>query len=269
MPSLKNTSITIGSFGGLCNKIKNIISGIILAEQHNLPLKIIWHKSKWIRVNYEDLFEAPKLSFIDTDLVDDILSIKNPYRSSLYIDNMNYNFKFNSIPDQTKTQIKEICNLFKPKKYLSDQINYYAEKFDIINSVGVHYRYDPEWTHFHKHIKKNIKIDENVYYKEFINAMSRYTEKQTFFLSSARNEECIRLKNTNNRLNINSISKKKSHKIFLDRDLEIMYESIIDLFLLSRCKELIITPKSTFSEVAWMIGGCNKKVLDPVTKKYV
>ena len=45
--------------------------------------------------------------------------------------------------------------------------------------------------------------------------------------------------------------------------------AIIDMYLLSRCKEIVITPASTFSECAWYLSGCSARIFHPINKVYL
>ncbi len=45
------------------------------------------------------------------------------------------------------------------------------------------------------------------------------------------------------------------------KDHRSMVDAVADIYLLSRGRELIASPGSTFSEVAWWLGGCGQRVL--------
>ena len=47
------------------------------------------------------------------------------------------------------------------------------------------------------------------------------------------------------------------------------FHSMVDMLLLSRCKHLVGTYQSTFSECAWWLGGASKTVQIPMPKKIV
>jgi len=53
----KNT-LTLKPIGGLCNRLMAIDSAISLCEKLELSLKVVWIKDKWLNAGYSDLFES-------------------------------------------------------------------------------------------------------------------------------------------------------------------------------------------------------------------
>jgi hypothetical protein len=59
--------------GGLCNRLRTIDSGIVLAREINRPLKILWTLSPELNCSFQSLFELP-----DNTTVVDIKPVKRP-----------------------------------------------------------------------------------------------------------------------------------------------------------------------------------------------
>ena len=60
---------------------------------------------------------------------------------------------------------------------------------------------------------------------------------------------------------------KLFHERFGDRVVELenkdyssMIDAVADMWILGHCPEMIVSPESTFSEVAWWWGGCQSHV---------
>ena len=54
--------------------------------------------------------------------------------------------------------------------------------------------------------------------------------------------------------------------ISFDRRSRVGFDSLVDLLLLSRCRQLVGTYQSTFSECAWWLGGASKLIHIPIPK---
>ena len=84
-----------------------------------------------------------------------------------------------------------------------------------------------------------------------LKVMDGYGPNQTFFIS------CMNA-------SISKIVKDKfGARVFElpDKDYGSMVDAVADMYILGRCKEMIASPRSTFSEVAWWWGGARIKVV--------
>ena len=108
--------------------------------------------------------------------------------------------------------------------------------------VGVHIRLNEEWKQWNR--------SNGAGTSQFIRVMKKYPKDTKFFLASCDVAVADEIK-----------------KAFPDRILELPekdylgdIDAIADLYLLAEGKELIATFGSSFSEVAWWLGGAEAKV---------
>ena len=147
--------------------------------------------------------------------------------------------EYNRIPDNVKRAYAKYFDALKPSKIVQARIDQLVLSQ---KTVGVHVRLNGEWTAWNRARGSGTK--------QFIKAMRKYSKDTMFFLASC-----------------NEAVAEEIRAAFPNRILELPQKDYLgdvdaaaDLFLLSMTDELIVTFGSSFSEVAWWLGGAKAKV---------
>lgn len=259
---MNKDTIYINSVGGLGNRLKNIVSGMILSDQQNKLLKVYWILNSHFGCNFNDIFKYPKLDLLKDPV--EVFDIPRNRDWQLIINNENISIY--NIQDNNKIIASEYFSKFILHDEVRQLLDYYMEKFDIINkyTIGVHFRYDNEWITCRQMTNNQEFIDL------FISKMSTYTEKNSQFFISCANTETTKLflKHHSIIYAPKTIETNLTYRN-LNRNKQAMVEAVIDMYILSKCREIIITPLSTFSECAWYLGKCSPRLYNPISKTYI
>lgn len=260
---MSHDKIFIRSLGGIGNRMKNLVSGMILAEKEKKELLVEWPINCHLDCNYSDIFLHPKINFIQ-NTPDNLLSIARDKDSFIFIDNLNVTI---SNSNSYKEIIISNFNKFIPKTEISDKlIDFESDK----QIVGIHYRYDDEWIECRSDLQRMIKNNIN-FFDLFLQKIYSYNLESTiFFISCSNNIVLDKFK----KININKIFYQKTqdsnlNKYKLNRNKVATEEAVLDLYTLAKCDDIIITPQSTFCECAWYLGNCKAKLYNPISQKYL
>lgn len=144
---------------------------------------------------------------------------------------------FDRTPDDVKAYFLPFFNSLKPSKRVQERIKtcHLPE-----NAIGVQIRN----TDNRADIKDVASLDS------MFAVMERFPTERPFFVScmTADVSKAVR-------------RRFGARVIELDnKDCHSMVDAVADMWLLGQCTDLIASPESTFSEVAWWWGGCRSKV---------
>jgi hypothetical protein len=257
--------IIIAPVGGLCNRMRALDSAISLSEATDGDLYVLWYLHFLCNCRFDDLFAVPgsikRLIHID--------SSKLWERSLRVIHDRGLSFVYDVrlFPSDLKQHIahrhdfdrlvagKRIVYInannsfhdsshrfgkFAPIESLRKVIDSYTQSFD--NVVGVHVRrtdnpmsiqYSPT-SRFIERMEQEVQADSST----------------RFFVAtdSPEEEEHLRRAFPNRIITY--------QKRALDRrDPKAIQDALIDLYCLSRCRKLIGSYGSSFTETAWQING--------------
>lgn len=241
---------------GIGNRLKFIAN---VYAQHGLDnTYLLWNNKGWVSLDFKELFintsvhnfnsfGINKSRFVPlcsypgySDKYNDFnefwrFYIPLDYRE-LRKNDVNIDFKYNSIPLSLIKRYKPFFMQLKPSR-------------------AVHLRMTPKVlsTDVCVHIRNSDIENDNkdVSDLEMIKvAMRIYGKKQRFFIS-AMNSKIY-----------NEFKKEFGDQVFElhDKKYSSMVDAVADMYLLGIGKELIASPGSTFSEVAWWLGGCKANV---------
>ena len=200
MPSLKMHKYIIANCsGGLCNRIRCLISSMRLAEKLSKPLILFWPVNPGCACQFSDLFENQITQITQEELqllmqknnfnqiykfYDDwrLLSfpedgLKRNFSQAFYSEKgNNIDFEYHRISLSVRENILKYFNRLIPKKFITEKVTQFCSKFDD-NTISVHIRSWQEAKNMSKNMSKFFDI-RNVY-----KVMDR--EKQgTFFVIS-------------------------------------------------------------------------------------
>lgn len=262
-------NIYIGSYGGLGNRLKNLVSGMIMADNIGSKLFVEWIVNSHCGCRYDEIFQYPEINLAPPRMPDEKINFSIPRSKDwqLIIDNEIISIR--NISDIHKEIISTYFQKFIPIDTIKSQIDTYIKQYQFHEkyTVGIHYRYDNEWLS-KKEIQDQIQAGKN-FTQCFLDQMHQYDKSTQFFLASSNNNNISNLLESKNLIYNTKKSNSNENARSLNRNKIAMIEAVIDMYILSLCNEIIITPNSTFSECAWYIGGCKARLFDPITQKYI
>ena len=244
---------------GIGNRIKVILSAKVLSNYLNIPLHINWLKEKCINAEYNDIFNNDPNSiedniiskstyFFNPDVhTEKILSnlIKNNVEVNTLVIQGGHCFKHPnmSVYDFLKEKQREFKKLEWSENILKKVDNLNLEK-----CIGLHVRkyvkrYD-EADNLHSKSFDQFKCGLEYYYEKLDKILLKYKNHKIFCSSNDLNvKESVKAKYGNNVVINNNISFERSNN-------SDVIESVVDFVCLSRCKIIIGTYFSSFSDEA-------------------
>lgn len=278
--------INAHTHGGLGNRLKNVVSCMKLSDEHNLPINITWDKKPYVcNCNFDDLYEnnfsinkkanfkinypfGPfscwRLYVSDKDNIpNNFTKIKKNFLGNT-LNNANIFTKFidleyNRIPLEIKTQYINYFKSLKLKKELQEKIDNFSNKYFNEKTISVHFRgiCKGDSDYWPKNYKEYIKKRTD----EYVNEMKKYSSDYNFYITCVNNNTIDYFKNIfkDRIISYEKIfcSKEKNE----DRNSkEGIQNDLIELYLLSKNNIIIGSHSSTFTEVAWYLGGCTSNI---------
>lgn len=272
-------------YAGLGNRINSLVGDLFLfdtyysnsSKQFNIYWPIIkdrfeelfdlvFENDKW-EINVIDTIDKTKF-FFDAKICENNKYIKNPNgfttlisdRSLLQGINSYYHlfdntiyYSYDKTPDIFIKRYLKYLNMLVPKKNITKIVNDYwnnvcANGYSMNNIVGVHIRRGD----FDKYKERRVDINR------FINTMKQIKNNNpsvVFYLSTDCDKTYQLIENTFNSKNVITFEHAQDSKEHSD-----FKTALICLLILSKCKHLVLTNFSTYSQLAWWLGGCNASV---------
>lgn len=272
--------------GGLCNRLKCLISCLRISDKYNRELAINWPKNWACGAEFNELFdnhiksisidelekiEREKNYFFYTDRNNLILPnrekevITDTWRFCLFEEEVSsgfsrevppkfgesIDFEYDRIPKKVKRKILSEINKIKIKKEILKIVEDFSKKNNVSESIGLHIR------------RGDIvnskdgwgKISDEEKFIGKIKQILISSPNQTFFLATDSTETEKIVKEMFGK-NIVTYSKKVVKR---DSPASVI-ESLIELLILAKTKKIIGTYQSTYTELAWWFGGANKEI---------
>jgi hypothetical protein len=271
--------------GGLGNRLKNIVSCMKLSDEYGLPINIQWGKKPFVcNCNFDDLYENDfsinnlsnikinypfnpfacwRLYVSDKDNIpNNFTKIKKDIGGDTLSGAINYtrfiDMEYNRIPDSLKNQYINYFNSLKLKKEIREKIKSFSSKYFNAKTISVHIRSWPV-----KSWELDIKRSKKVKLEKFINEMKKY-ENYNFFLATDSDEvKKIMKEHFKNKIftynRKNNLCDKNGNQINRNT-IEGIQDDLVELYLLSKNNIIIGSHSSSFTEVAWYLGGCTKNI---------
>jgi hypothetical protein len=167
----------------------------------------------------------------------------------------NIDNEFSRIPKSLIEIYVKIFEKIQPKPDLVEKINSFSSKFDE-NTVSMNIR---SWNDDPHRNKEFFSIDA------YIEEMKKFPKQTNFYVSS----DSLEVKNSLFEIFPNRILcfPRKTELATSRHSKEGMQEDLIELYLVSKNKVIIGSYLSTFTEVAWWLGGAKAKVILPLPNK--
>lgn len=257
--------IVVNNNSGIGNRLKNIVTALRRAERKGDGLLINFPHQDFFTVDYQPNPERVKqeievcttwsLELFEEEVKKKPLKKSNPIK--IYHDfettfefNNSIDFQFNNIESWIRKEIEGYFGRIKFSSMLQDVADSYSEKFNLKDLVGVHIR---SWA---DDKGRNLRLHN---LDMFIDLMNLYPGARFFVATDSPGILSRLLQVFPNRI-IASIKHEERHSS-INPSSVIIFSALLDLILLSRCRGLIGTYSSTFSEVAWWLSE-NKEFVD-------
>lgn len=256
--------VIIQPSGGLCNRMRVINSSLELARRKGCKLLVLWYCADELNAPFESLFQPVKeFKVINFTSLKDLRKLWYQLTARTRISNENIE---NHTTDGTLDQdffdsirlpayiftwehfypADEYFKLFQPTEELQKRIDEVTKNFsDDMVSV---------------HIRRTDQINSIAYSKteNFIELMNREIKANPsvkFFLATDDKEEEALLRKTFPGRIVSNENRT------LRRDsLEGMYDALLDLYCLSRCRKIIGSYCSSFTDTAAALGNIPKMI---------
>ncbi len=159
----------------------------------------------------------------------------------------NIDFEFERIPQEIKKTILKEIKKFKPSKEIKKEVEKYTKKYDFKNMIGVHVRR----TDFQTSPDGRGKISDNMTFFKRMNEFVKKDNSIKFFLCTDSKETEKEFKKIFGEKIISSHKSDWNMSSY-----QASKDSLVDLLLLSKTKNILGTYLSTFTEIAWWFGNC-------------
>lgn len=249
---------------GMCNRIKVLFSSLRFDAEEKEPVHMYWPVKGMCKTPFFSLFSFDMFDIIehnepfvsDPEREEFNIGKKRVWRLDIEAGEVPDGFtkaypktktdqpecidlEYNRIPDNVKGAYGRFFNALKPSETVKGRMDHVSlpEHY-----VGVHIRLNEEWKRWNRSNGSGVK--------QFIKTMKKYPKDTVFFLASCDGNVAEKIK-----------------KAFPERILELPQkdyvgdiDAIADLYLLAGGDRLLATFGSSFSEVAWWLGGANAEV---------
>lgn len=254
---------------GFSNRLKGQISASLFDEDY----KVFWQPERFCGLRYGDLFcdthrvieqlpaDALLLDTWRFELPNQLHAIIAPgfsdcstgYKGIDFPGDSqarNIDFEYFKIPSQILAALKQKFAQIRFSKIIMDRVN--ARLREMPDSyVGVHAR---TWFDEPERKQKWFNFDD------FVKVCSRFQDQELFVTS----DDPLFVENLSRVLNKKLLTSEKiiqrPSKPWYQNSPDEMLDDIVELLVLSRASHLVLTAMSTYSEVAWFLGGCIEEI---------
>lgn len=255
-----------GDYYGLGNRIKGLANFYSRGYRRFLML---WNTESWVTDRWDNLFElrgarvcavnSPSLlysvikTFLRRFVPLGVVREETPFWSFILPAHLqreefrhrwsfsnhstfSVDWLFNRTPNDVKEYYRRFFSALSPSELVLRRIPQIAD----LNLVGVQIR------------NTDIAEDEKdvASIESIFGVMEQYPKECEFFISCMTKEVSIKV---HERFGNRVVELK-------NKDYSSMIDAVADMWILAHCPEMIVSPQSTFSEVAWWWGGCKSKV---------
>jgi len=263
--------IVVGNETGLGARIKNIVSAF--RKSHLVNDEVFIH-----HFDYNYIFDIEQIAtrkveqtdwYLTYKLDDPVVDTRLLYDDSKEIIIINQltpptvcggiDFQYDNITHETRQKWLTYFNLIKWAPHIQAEVHRLYYNMQLQDAVGVHLR---SW--YEDKIKKAVcGIYDVKLFAETIESLG--CKKILLCADHVDAEEELRavLSKDIEIMTRNSHGREERH-IEFDNKHDILVYAGIDLLLLSKCKTIVGSYQSTFTEVAWWLSQCESKVIIPI-----
>jgi len=267
-------TIVVVNNSGLGNRIKNIVSAV---RKGHLIGDVVD-----IRCDHQDLFSVAQCIAIPRTDHFEVMStwglltlpgeserklLRVPKSLMVYHDRTEsgplgnrIDFHYFNIEQDVIDEFLRYFSLIIFNRRVVEAVEAYSAEFELDKKVGVHIR---TWYDAPDRFSTLYDI------KDYFLILDKLADTEGFFLCVDHEiaREAMLARYGSARV-FEPKGRTIAHVSIDSRD-SVGFDSMVDMLLLSRCKHLVGTYQSTFSECAWWLGGASKTVQVPTPKKIV
>lgn len=260
--------IIVANNSGIGNRIKNVVSALRKGHLHNDTVHVNFdHKAIF---QYAQCISTPQptvetyttwhLELLPEDAGKKILKTDKEFllihdKNQVFHLNHHIDFQFDNIENDIKNEFLRYFDLIILNKNIIEFIEKTSQSFGISNCVGVHIR---SW--IDEPTRHALLHDTQI----FIDEMHKHPASNFYVCSDSQAVVDELLKEFPGRILYRPLL--HTRHITFEQSSMASLDAIIDLLLLSRCKEIIGSYESTFTECAWWLGRCKQPVTIPKTQ---
>ena len=260
-PSNGIVHIKLIGASGIGNRIKNIISHLRYFKPKHINL--YWDKIGWVSASFFDLFSpswdvniteynSQNLIYQLFDYYEPLYPYINTY-SLIVAENEFKDQKHQFIDSKYNDIPSEIISLYTPyfqKLHPSKKVKERIKQITLPkNYVSIFFRNAPDWN-------KYFNGNENE--ESFFEIMDKFPNNTMFYLSTLSKETAL------------PFYKRYPGRIIElpNKNYSSMIDATADLYILGKSSTGIYSIGSSFSEVAWWLGGAKQKVITVGSTKH-
>lgn len=273
LPYMNDKYVVSHNPGGLCNRLKSLVSAQRYADRHGLEVNLYWPVGGACGSHFKDLF-SNSITELSPEQFKDISSATEPSSAYHFLSTWSLlvfpddqipegfsrqsssgigrdiNYEYNRIPTSVRHSILPYFQAFKPTESIQREVQAFSQRFDA-NTISVHIR---SWVSDDPIGQERAKLfNMNCVYKVF----NRFPERN-FFVASDSPQVVAALRQRYGQ----RILSYDSPELTGERNsMTGVQKALIELYLLAQNSTLIATWNSTFSETAWWLGGAKADVL--------
>lgn len=257
---MENNNVSIRVFNGLGDKLLDVIGVSVLCKYLNYKLHVIFDNNN--SDNSRNNYDIKLFNFNNIKISDDICNFYVnyggssitfcPYRVYEFIKQFLDEITFEQISNDFVEYSKKIIQpseiiLSKIPNNIENAYGIHLRKSDKVNNIG-DMRHENSISEFKIIIKKLLDDVKNIIISE---------EEPTFLIVSEDNNWKLDIQNIITNISKNNNKQIKIIDINYDNDDNYSnYNSVLDMFCLSKCKEILQGVKySTFSILASLLGN--------------
>ncbi len=289
MEMVEEKFIVSSNLGGISNRLKCLVSLWRLSDKYDRKLLVYWPRNHDCGAEFHNLFEN-KFKFLNKEefykikrkdfvyhTCEDTASIKNSKHKYILSSTCrwiflpeeikkgfsieyptkkrdNIDLEYDRIPKSPQKEILTYLKRIKPTKKIRDKIEEFSEKNKIEDCFGIHVR---RRDHVHRRDFVGEISSDDKFFKKIKEILKENPKARFLLCTDSEETEKGYIKEFGKKI----IVFQKTNKNNRDRTNRAeTQEGLIDLFLLSKTKHILGTFYSTFTEMAWWLGGCNSKV---------
>lgn len=248
-----------GGFG-LCNRLMTLINCLTLARKLNVPCQMVWTVSRMTSVGFSAVWE-PMRGLTELEEVQ-----VNPNSIHVQKQIWVWHFFYEMVAhkyagwskDEFKTAMETTLKDLKLKPMYADRVNRKAKEWNLRDCVAIHIR-RTDLQILEADRNNGVPRDTENIYRTIDDHIGSYPKSQKFYLAADNKETQVRFrKKYPDRIftwvTDWKVSKNPNEHIMGERHTS-PEDAVMDLYLLSKCKSLIGTSRSSFSQTAATIGG--------------
>jgi hypothetical protein len=259
----KAVMLTIEPLGGLCNRMRALDSAFALARTLRYPVTILWNIDASLGCRFDKLFYRPeglhkivqrdkraRINRLLSRIIEGLKRKNDLFLGQAEVEkHMRQHVDFSHLSRYQTVHIATCSSFyqsdapfrdFQPVQELQIQIDSYTHFFN--NTIGIHIRRTDN--------RKAIEYSPTEFFLAAIERLAHDDPQATFFLATDEPQEEKRILEAFPGRVI--IHKKRS---FRRNEAAAIQDALIDLYTLSKCKKIIGSYWSSFSDVARALGN--------------